>query len=211
MKQVSNKRFYSFEGIDYSGKSTQIELLRKFLERKGYQVYVLREPGGTSISEKIRDLLLDNKNSNMTDICEIFLYSAARTQLIAEKIIPLLQKKYFVIADRYVDSTTAYQGFGRGIDEKIVQQINRTATAGLMPQITFLMNVTPEISIARRRKSGRSADRLEESGEAFFNRVYQGYQQLAMENKSRYVVLEAEKPKEFIYQQIIKIVLSKET
>ncbi len=210
MKQVSNKRFYSFEGIDYSGKSTQIELLRKFLERKGYQVYVLREPGGTSISEKIRDLLLDNKNSNMTDICEIFLYSAARTQLIAEKIIPLLQKKYFVIADRYVDSTTAYQGFGRGIDEKIVQQINRTATAGLMPQITFLMNVTPEISIARRRKSGRSADRLEESGEAFFNRVYQGYQQLAMENKSRYVVLEAEKPKEFIHQQIIKIVLSKE-
>ena len=146
----------------------------------------------------------------MTDICEIFLYSAARTQLIAEKIIPLLQKKYFVIADRYVDSTTAYQGFGRGIDEKIVQQINRTATAGLMPQITFLMNVTPEISIARRRKSGRSADRLEESGEAFFNRVYQGYQQLAMENKSRYVVLEAEKPKEFIHQQIIKIVLSKE-
>lgn len=210
MKQVSNKRFYSFEGIDYSGKSTQIELLRKFLESKGHQVYVLREPGGTGISEKIRDLLLDKKYSNMTDICEIFLYSAARTQLVQEKIVPLLQQNYFVIADRYVDSTTAYQGFGRGIDEKIVEQINRFATDGLMPQTTFLMNVTPEISIARRRKSGRSADRLEESGKAFFNRVYQGYQQLALENKSRYVVLEAEQPKDFIHQQIIKIVLSRE-
>ena len=155
--------------------------------------------------------MLDKKNSNMTDICEIFLYSAARTQLVVEKIVPLLQQNYFVIADRYVDSTTAYQGFGRGIDEQIVKQINTIATGGLMPQTTFLMNVTPETSIARRHKSGRSADRLEESGKAFFNRVYNGYQQLAQESKQRYVVLEAEKPKDLIHQQIIKIVLSKET
>ncbi len=204
-----NKRFYSFEGIDYSGKSTQIALLRDFLENQGHKVYVLREPGGTEISEQIRTLLLDKKNSAMTDFCEIFLYSAARTQLVSEKIIPLLEQGYFVIADRYVDSTTAYQGFGRGIDAEMVQQINRAATRGLMPAWTFFLQLEPEESYKRREASGRTTDRLEEAGKAFYRRVHEGYLELARAYPERFIALQAEDSVENIHQRIIQIIQEK--
>lgn len=210
MEQVSNKRFLSFEGIDFSGKSTQIKLLKDFLESGGNQVYVLREPGGTDISEKIRTLLLDKKNHVMSDFCEIFLYSAARNQLITEKIIPLLNQGYYVIADRYVDSTTAYQGYGRCIDAKTVERINAAATGGLMPQTTFLLDIQPEASFERRQRSGRATDRLEESGKAFFQRVHQGYLTIAKQNPQRFVVLNALAAREETHRQIVQIVLSKE-
>jgi dTMP kinase len=204
-----NKRFYSFEGIDYSGKSTQIALLRRFLESRGQKVYVLREPGGTDISEHIRSLLLDKKNSNMTDLCEIFLYSAARTQLVSEKIIPLLEQGYYVIADRYVDSTTAYQGFGRGIDAEMVQQINRAATRGLMPVLTFFLKLDPEESYKRREASGRATDRLEEAGKAFYRRVHAGYLELAQTHPERFIALQADDSVEAIHQRIIQIIQEK--
>ena len=210
MLMEENRRFYSFEGIDYSGKSTQIKLLKEYLEQQGHQVYVLREPGGTDISEKIREVLLDNKNHNMSDFCEIFLYSAARTQLVSEKIIPLLEKGYFVLADRYVDSTTAYQGYGRGIDEKLVRQINIAATLGLMPSTTFLMNMEPDVFYKRSKKAAASADRLEDSGKDFFERVYRGYLEIAQSEPERYTVLDATAPKDKVHQQIVEIVKSKE-
>lgn len=209
MDKINNKRFISFEGIDFSGKTTQIDLLEKFLKEQNFKVYVLREPGGTSISEKIRKVLLDINNMQMTDRCEILLYSAARVQLVYEKIIPLLKEGYYVVADRYVDSTTAYQGYGRGIDPEIVSSINRTATFGLMPAKTFFLNIEPETAERRRLKNSLDADRLESSGKEFFRRVYEGYHKIAVKNADRYEVIDAGRPAAEIHQQIKKIVVSK--
>lgn len=206
---MNNKRFISFEGLDYSGKSTQITLLRDFLEKNGYQVYTMREPGGTSISEKIREILLDKKNSNMTERCEIFLYSAARVQLVQERILPLLNEGYFVVADRFVDSTTAYQGYGRQLDLQMVQSINQAATFGLLPSVTFYLRLLPEQMSERVPNSGRSPDRLETAGMEFYRRVFQGYEKLAENNPQRFVVIDATQSIEHIHQQIVEIVKKK--
>ncbi len=204
MTSTSNKRFISFEGIDYSGKSTQINLLQAYLEEKGAQVYVLREPGGTSISEKIRAILLDKKNNEMDNMAEIFLYSAARVQLTNEKIKPLLNKGYFVLADRFVDSTTAYQGYGRGIDLNIVRSINAAATTGLMPGITIYLEVDPKLAVKRRVKSGRAEDRLEKAGIDFYYRVFEGYKEIAQNEPDRVKVIDAMQNIEKIHNQIKK-------
>lgn len=204
MNQPINKRFISFEGIDFSGKSTQVKLVQDYLKKHGHRVYVLREPGGTKISEKIRALLLDKTHNHMSDICEIFLYSAARTQLVTEKIIPLLKQGSFVIADRYVDSTTAYQGYGRNIDAEMVHQINQAAIRGLMPSLTFFIDIPAPVSYQRRSASGRETDRLEEAGKSFFERVYQGYHKLASQNKDRIQVLDGQLDKKEIHQLIIQ-------
>ena len=135
---VDNSRFISFEGIDFSGKTTQIDLLKERLEQEGEQVFIMREPGGTVISERIRDILLDNEHDEMTDICEVFLYSAARNQLVNEILLNELKAGNFVIADRYVDSTTAYQGFGRRLPLDLIRDINQAATDGFLPNITFM-------------------------------------------------------------------------
>ncbi len=206
---MHNKRFISFEGLDYSGKSTQIKLLRNFLEENGYQVYSMREPGGTAISEKIREILLDKKNSNMTERCEIFLYSAARVQLVQERIIPLLNEGYFVLADRFVDSTTAYQGYGRQLDLQMVQSINQAATFGLLPSVTFYLRLLPEQMYERTPNSGRSPDRLEAAGMEFYRRVFQGYEKLVENNPQRFVVIDATQSIEHIHQQIVEIVKKK--
>ncbi len=206
---MHNKRFISFEGLDYSGKSTQIKLLRNFLEENGYQVYSMREPGGTAISEKIREILLDKKNSNMTERCEIFLYSAARVQLVQERIIPLLNEGYFVLADRFVDSTTAYQGYGRQLDLQMVQSINQAATFGLLPSVTFYLRLLPEQMYERTPNSGRSPDRLEAAGMEFYRRVFQGYEKLVENNPQRFVVIDATQSIEHIHQQIVEFVKKK--
>ena len=183
-------------------------MLKDFLRDKGFKVYVLREPGGTTISEKIRSVLLDIKNSNMNERSEIFLYSAARAQLVYEKIIPLLREGYYVLADRYVDSTTAYQGYGRGIDPEVVRLINRVATFDLMPSITFLMDVSPRLAAQRRMKSGDIADRLEAAGEDFFERVHRGYRQIAAGEKGRFVIIEASGSIPETQQKIRKLIVS---
>jgi dTMP kinase len=206
---MNNKRFISFEGLDYSGKSTQIALLRDFLEKNGHQVYTMREPGGTSISEKIREILLDKKNSNMTERCEIFLYSAARVQLVEERIFPLLNDGYFVVADRFVDSTTAYQGYGRRLDLQMVQAINQAATFGLLPSVTFYLRLLPEQMYERAPQSGRAPDRLETAGAEFYRRVFQGYEKLAENNPQRFVVIDATQSIEHIHQQIVEVVKKK--
>jgi len=209
MDKVNNKRFISFEGIDFSGKTTQIDLLKNFLKEQNYKVYVLREPGGTSISEMIRKVLLDINNSQMSSRCEMLLYSAARTQLVYEKIIPLLKEGYYVIADRYVDSTTVYQGYGRGLDPEIVSVINETATFGLMPAKTFLLDIKPETAEERRLSNKIDADRLESSGKEFFERVYEGYHKTAVKYTERFKVIDAETTVEEIHRQIKKVIVSK--
>lgn len=204
MNHTDNQRFISFEGIDYSGKSSQIELLKTYLINIGEHVYLLREPGGTSISEKIREILLDKKNNEMDNMAEIFLYSAARVQLTNEKIKPLLSQGYFVLADRFVDSTTAYQGYGRGINLNIVRIINEAATTGLLPGLTFYLEIEPKLVAERRVKSGRSKDRLEQTGIDFYNRVFKGYKEIARMEPKRVKVIDARKSINEIHEQIKK-------
>ncbi len=203
---MNKKRFISFEGLDYSGKSTQIQLLKTYLEKQGFHVYAMREPGGTVISEKIREILLDQANMNMTERCEIFLYSAARVQLVQERIMPLLEQNYFVLADRYVDSTTAYQGFGRKLNLEMVQAINQAATFGLLPLVTFYLRMQPEQVYQRTKNSGRPLDRLENAGMDFYHRVFQGYEKIVENNSRRFFVLDATESIEHIHRKIVEVV-----
>jgi len=172
---VNKTRFISFEGIDFSGKTTQVVLLKEKLEAYGENVLVMREPGGTTISERVRDILLDKDHLEMTNICEILLYSAARHQLVYEKISKELQSGNFVIADRYVDSTTAYQGYGRKIPMNFVKHVNRIATNGLMPNITFYLDLDLLELRNRIKKYKGSVDRLETEGNEFYQRIRKGY------------------------------------
>lgn len=171
----------TFEGIDGSGKTTQIQLLKEELKKQNREVTVFREPGGTDISERIRSLLLDNK-FDIDPIAELLLYSAARAQLTAKKIKPLLQKSVFVILDRFYDSTLAYQGAGRQLlDNSDVNNINNIAAQGLVPDLTFYLKIP--IEEAQQRTQLISGDRIEQSGRAFYERVVEGYEQLAKKHE----------------------------
>ncbi len=179
----------TFEGLDGSGKSTQVQILAKWLESEGYEVCVLREPGGTRLSEKIRELLLD-RSSQIAPFPELLLFSSARAQLVSEHIKPLLEAGTIVICDRFFDSTTAYQGAGRGfVDVQWLDEFHRMVTGGLSPRRTFLIEITAEE--ARTRRAGRSEDdRMEASGEEFHRRVAQGYASLARREPDRVRVLD---------------------
>jgi len=146
----------SFEGIDKCGKSTQVELLKNLLSEKDHPYKIFREPGSTSISEQIRRILLSHESSNMGDLCETLLYSAARAQLVGEKIIPALKDGFCVILDRYYHSTTAYQGYGRGIPLELINKVNAAASQGYAPDITFILDISPEEASKRRDEAGRA-------------------------------------------------------
>lgn len=199
-------RFISFEGIDFSGKSTQLQHLREKLAREGLNAELLREPGGNVISEKIRHLLLSPENSEMTSRAEILLYSAARAQLVEQVIIPLLEKGHYLIADRFFDSTTAYQGYGRGLDEAFVQELNRFATSGLKPYRTILIDVSPETALQRRKAAGRSDDRLDSESHAFYQKIYHGYHQIVAAEPERFIVVDGENPIEAVANAVYKAV-----
>jgi len=141
--------FITFEGIDFCGKSTQVGLLRDYLLEQKKNVHLIREPGGTEISEKIREILLDKKNNAMVMETEIFLFSASRAQLVREVIRPYLQKGYYVISDRFHDSSTAYQGFGRGLSVDAILNIHNLAIGKTIPDITFFIDIPNEIAMAR--------------------------------------------------------------
>lgn len=195
----------TFEGIDGCGKSTQIELLKEYLSKKGYSHHLFREPGGTEISEKIRSLLL-HETKNMAPVTELLLFSAARSQLVREKIIPLLQENEIVILDRFYDSTTAYQGYGReSVSLEDIKAINRIATKSTVPDVTFYLKISP--AEAARRTSAAEKDRMENSGITFFEKVASGYDKLA-ENSRRYFTIDATKSQEIIHQDIIEILNS---
>lgn len=206
---TDNNRFISFEGIDFSGKTTQIELLTQQLEQIGQKVLIMREPGGTKISEQIREILLDKSNDDMTDLCEVFLYSAARNQLIDEKIVAELEAGNFVIADRYVDSTTAYQGFGRRIPMDLIRNINRAATGDLLPGLTFILDIDPDQVLGRKKKRNMEIDRLESAGEDFYDRVYKGYHKIAELDPIRVKCIDATKSIDQIKTEIWEFVTQK--
>ncbi len=170
--------FITFEGIDGCGKSTQIELLKKNLDEHGYQVVLTREPGGTVISEKIRELILSVENTGMSTKCELLLYLAARAQHVDQKIIPELLKNKIVLSDRFEEATYAYQGFGRGVSLDILMSINMYVTSRVTPDLTFILDIPIEESELRWKKSGKVRDRLELNNKNFFKRVRKGFWQL---------------------------------
>jgi dTMP kinase len=198
--------FITFEGLDSSGKTTQAVLLVKRLEQSGRKVLFLREPGGTAISEMVRKILLDNKHTEMSMKAELFLFSAARTQLVSEVIQPALKEGKIVISDRFYDSTTAYQGYGRELSLDEIHAINRIATNGTSPDLTLFIDVAMEELINRKRLSGSSADRMESSGRAFYERVRQGYLAIAKECPSRVIPIDGNLPVETIHEHIWQII-----
>jgi dTMP kinase len=196
--------FVSFEGIDGSGKSTQLSMLRAVLEQEGHSVCVVREPGATVLSEDIRTLLLSNKHS-ISPISELLLFSAARAQLVEKVITPALQAHSIVLCDRYMDSTTAYQGFGRGLEAGAVQACNQIATAGVVPSLTFFIDVPFEQAQQRMQFSAAEPDRMERAGAAFFERVRQGYHSIARTERHRFVVIDGMVDRHNIHQKILSV------
>lgn len=183
--------FITFEGPDGSGKSTQITRLKEYLSSKGYDVLLVREPGGTRISEQIRSIILDTENKDMDPICEAMLYAASRAQLTHQVVIPALEEGRMVIADRFVDSSIVYQGYARGLGEEMVGTINSYATGGIVPDITFLINIPSEVGITRKNNQ-QKLDRLEEEDISFHKKVHEGYNRLKAKN-SRIVEIDGTK------------------
>jgi len=172
-------------------------------EDRNDKVELIREPGGTSISEMIRDILLDKKNSEMFIEAELLLFSSSRAQLVREKIIPLLKQGYYVISDRFHDSSIAYQGYGRGIDLEAVKTIQRFAIDGAVPDITFFIDVSLEEIQRRRTKHGQNnLDRIELSANEFYHKVYDGYLEIC-ETEERVKRIDGTKSIEEVHQQII--------
>lgn len=201
--------FISFEGIDSSGKTTQIALLEQWLRKKNREYLVVREPGGTKISEKIRDILLDPIHHEMNPVSELLLFSAARAQLTQQIIIPALKKDTIVICDRYFDSTTAYQGYGREIDLETIQQIHLLVTQNTRPDITFFIDIPFEESINRKGKMKDEADRMERSSIEFYNKVRNGYLKIASEESDRIIVLNGMMNIESLHHIIIQSIQEK--
>ena len=180
--------FITMEGPDGSGKSTQIEAIKQFFEERGERVVITREPGGTKISEKIRQLLLDRENAEMDPMAEALLYAASRAQLVAQVIKPALEAGTNVICDRFVDSSIAYQGFGRELGD-CVAVINAYAVNNCMPDVTFLMKLNPEVGKSRIRTAEQ--DRIEMEKLEFHNKVFAGYEALEREFPDRVIGIDA--------------------
>jgi dTMP kinase len=195
--------FITFEGIDFSGKSTQIELLKDYLVEHNKNVEILREPGGTEISEKVRRILLDNKNEKMFAEAELLLFSASRAQLVREKIQPYLQKGIYVISDRFHDSSTAYQGYGRGIPLDAVMKVHQLAIGDTIPDVTFFIDIPVGIANERKKKKSKvKLDRIELADIEFYNRVRSGYLEIARQEE-RFKVIDGTQTIETIQNRII--------
>ncbi len=192
----------TFEGIDGSGKSTQINLLKEKLSNSGLTVQVFREPGGTELSEEIRSLLL-NPDIEIDSVTELLLFSSARSRLVYEKVFPALERGEIVILDRFYDSTTAYQGYGReSLPLDQIQYINEVASHYKAPDFTFYLRLDLEESNSRR--AHMSKDRMEQAGEEFYTKVIHGFDELA-KKESRFIVIDASQSIEGIHQEIVKV------
>jgi len=195
--------FISIEGVDGAGKTTLIEQLLKHL-RAEYPVVSIREPGGTVVSEKIRELLLDVRSEGMRAKTEALLYGAARSQVTEEIIAPALAEGKVVIADRFADSTIAYQGYGRGLDIDFLKGLNRLCTAGNNPDLTILLDIDPEEG--QKRRTGHKPDRLEKEGLEFQQRVRRGYLELQAEEPSRIKLIDANLSQGEILSRALQII-----
>lgn len=180
-------KFITFEGIDGCGKSTQLAKMAELLSDVGFPVVTLREPGSTRISEQIRDIVLHTKE-DLTDTTELLLYEAARAELTAREIVPQLDRGAIVLCDRFYDSTTAYQGYGRGLDAVMVRKLHTVAVGSLRPDLTLVFEVPLTTAFARR---GKKLDRLESQSRAFFERVRQGYHKIGLMSPRRVKLIDA--------------------
>ena len=194
--------FITLEGGDGAGKSTQIRNIKSFFEMKGLVVVHTREPGGTQISEKLRDILLDSHNTEMDAVTEMLIYAASRAQHVRELVKPALDEGSVVICDRFLDSSIAYQAYGRGLGD-MVKIVNSYATDGLTPDITFWMDIDPDAGKERVSKMG-DFDRLEMEARDFHYRVYEGYKSMAQSEPDRIKRIDASRSVEEISAEIIK-------
>ena len=198
--------FITLEGIDYCGKTTQARKLASYLKMKNHTPLLIREPGGDRISEKIRKVLLNEKNAGMTPMAELLLYEASRAQLTQRVIQPVLKQGKMVICDRYSDSTLAYQGYGRGLDKKVIRYLNRIATFGLSPDLTILLDIPLAVSFERRKKEKRREDRLERENIEFHRKIRQGYLFIARQNRKKIKIVNGTGDIDETWQRVKRVV-----
>lgn len=194
--------FITFEGTEGSGKTTQIGRLVKELSEANYSVQSTREPGGTTVGDQIRSILLNPLNERLFPTSELLLYAASRAQHVREVIVPALKNGEIVISDRFADASVAYQSYGRNLNLTLIAQLNRIATDGLVPDLTFLLDLPVEIGLQRASRSRGTLDRIEQEKLEFHRRVQTGYLSIAEEAPDRIKVVDATKPMDVIYQEI---------
>lgn len=204
--------FVTLEGPDGSGKSTMISLVGQYLAERGIDHVITREPGGTSIGEKIRGIIIDRDNSKMGAETEALLFAASRAQHVHEKILPSIEAGKVVVCDRFLLSSLAYQGVGRGLGIQEVKAVNDFGLRGITPDLILFFHVDPEVTLLRKTNEG--GDRLEEEGGAFHKEVYEGYMNLLKMYPENIIMIDAEKPIDEVYAQTItaleRVINSKE-
>lgn len=196
-------KFITFEGSEGCGKSTQSALLYEYLKKKGCDAVYLREPGGTRISEKIRKVLLDAKNDSMSGACEMLLYMAARAQIVSQIIKPALLRGRIVICDRFLDSTLAYQGYGLGMDIRLIKNIGNFVTGGIRPDLTILLDLPVKKGLKHRKLS---RDRIEKRSLGYHLRVRKGYLNLAVQDARRIKVVKVDRDKTVTQERVRELV-----
>lgn len=203
--------FITFEGVEGSGKTTQIRRLKRYLTEKGIPCVVTREPGGSSIGERVRQILLDPDHVQIAPLTELLLYEAARAQHVEEVIKPLLKKGTVILCDRFADASLAYQGYGRGLDLRLIKKLNRLAADRIQPDVTFLLDCPIKVGLKRaidrnQRAKMRKEDRFERERLSFHRRVRKGYLALARENARRLKLIDAGAGEEKVFETIRQIV-----
>lgn len=196
--------FITFEGCEGVGKTTQVERLRRYFEESGQKALFLREPGGTVISEKIREMLLSKENDNMNGKCEALLYSAARAQLLGEVVAPALEKGVIVVCDRFTDSTFAYQGAARGLGMDFIDGLNKLTCGDIVPDVTVFLDMPPRLAFARKGGADKN-DRLESQSMEFHEKVYEGYKEVARRYPDRFVCVDASKDADGVWEDVIDL------
>ena len=203
-------KFITFEGPEGGGKSTHARELADALRAEGHKVLVTREPGGTRLAEKIRDLLREEIEDPPVTRSEVLLFLASRAQVVANVIKPALARGEWVICDRFADSTFAYQGYGRGIDVQLLKNFNDFATEGLVPDLTILLDVPPEVSrarlAARQAATATQADRIEQAGEVFHSRLRDGFLELARAEPNRFAMIDSSGEREAVSAAVLAAV-----
>jgi len=201
--------FITLEGPEGSGKTSHIPYLVEYLREKGHTVFPTREPGGTSISEQIRDILHDLKNAEMHPRTETLLYQAARAQIVEQVIKPRLADGEIVISDRYYDSTIAYQGYGHQQDLEQVRALVKYATGGLVPDLTVLLDLNVEVGLRRKKQNGDEWNRMDAYTVEFHQRVRAGYLEMAKQEPNRWVVVNSEQKWDEVQEELRKVILEK--
>lgn len=196
--------FITFEGCEGVGKTTQVDRLKRYLEKSGQPALFLREPGGTVISEKIREMLLSKENDKMNGKCEALLYSAARAQLLGEVVAPALEKGSIVVCDRFIDSTFAYQGAARGLGVDFIDGLNKLTCGDIVPDVTVFLDLHPREAFARKGGADKN-DRLESQSIEFHEKVYLGYKEIASRYPERFICVDASKDADGVWEEVIAL------